>query len=425
MSLPERSVGFEFSTVQAVIGLFVSPVAETAAALSKVLDPVVTHSSLAILAIDDVGQPRKQFGDPAITARLTLSELDKISSTLSPGTLVHRVAEVGGSPRPVLATKARSGATLVLVDPQNSEMDEFVQQLWQAVAVRIQEKAREASPTYLRESRVAASVRAEAVTELADRYTTTLETLLAILRSTNVEDRSARQAAIQVATEAAVNMRTASDRVLRFTEEPVTTAFERLKSDLRPLVRYRNVDVQFVEPPVDGRALPSEVAHGARAVVRGAILALLDQASVGRVRVQWDCDGKNLLIGVRDDGPGELSADSLELESVQQRVLALNGEVTVAATTGWGSNMSVVLPLDPPVLRSDESRLSGLSVRELQVVERVVAGDRNRAIASELGISENTVKFHLSKVFRRLNIRSRAELAAIVFDRAEPPVFAK
>ena len=424
MNSPGRSGSSDLSTARAVIRLLGSPVAETAAALSRFLHPVVAHSGLAILDIDDVEQPRQVAGDPEVSALLTISELDKISSTLPPATLVHQVVEVGGLSRPVLATKASSGAVLVMVEPQSSELGEFIQELWQAVAVRMEEKARDASPAYLRESRVAASVRAEAVTELADRYTTTLETLLAILRSDNVEDSGARQTAIQVATEAAVSMRTASDRVLRFTEEPVTTAFERLKSDLRPLVRYRDVEVQFVEPPVDGRALPSEVAHGARAVVRGAILALLDQVDVGRVRVQWDCDGKNLLIGVRDDGPGALSADSLELESVQQRVLALHGEVTVTATTGWGSDMSVVLPLDPPGLRNDDSKLAGLTLRELEVVERVVTGHRNREIALELGISENTVKFHLSKVFRQLNIRSRAELAAIVFDPAEP-AFAK
>lgn len=79
----------------------------------------------------------------------------------------------------------------------------------------------------------------------------------------------------------------------------MTTAFERLRDDLNPLLRYRDIDVQFVEPPVDGRPLPSEVAHGARAVVRGSILVMIDDPSVSRVRAQWDCDGTNLIIGLR------------------------------------------------------------------------------------------------------------------------------
>ncbi|CAN5577336.1 hypothetical protein BH11ACT8_BH11ACT8_03080 [soil metagenome] len=424
MSMSERPavISLQLDTLEAIGGMFVKPVHDIAASLSAALRPAVPHSALIIVAIDDVGEPRKHAGDPQVAGRLTLSETALIRDRLTTGAVARFTGRVGGEPRPVLVTMAETGALLILTDPGEPELDQFVRRLWQLLALRIHQKAQEASPTYLRESRTTARVRAEAVSEIADRYTTILESLLAILRSTHVEDGVARQTATQVATEAAINLRTASDRVLTFTEEPVTKAFERLKTDLRPLVRYRDVDVQFVEPPVDGRALPSEVAHGARAVVRGAILALVDQPTVRRVRVQWDCDGKNLLIDVRDDGPGDLSSHSIELDAVQQRVLALNGELAISATSGWGSDMSVVLPLDPPILRSDESKLAGLSARELDVLELVVAGQRSKTIAAQLGISENTVKFHLSKIYRRLDIHSRSELAAIVFDRAEPSV---
>ena len=194
-------------------------------------------------------------------------------------------------------------------------------QLWNIVALRVQELADAASPDYLQLARATSSVRMEALTELADEYSTTLESVLAALRTAALDDRAARRTATNLAAEGMVHLRTASDRVRTFTEEPVTTAFERLRDDLRPLVRYRDIDVQFVEPPVDGRALPSEIAHGARAVVRGSILALGRPARRRRVRVQWDCDGKNLLINVRDDGPGDLSGESVQLRLVRQRVL--------------------------------------------------------------------------------------------------------
>jgi DNA-binding IclR family transcriptional regulator len=44
-------------------------------------------------------------------------------------------------------------------------------------------------------------------------------------------------------------------------EEPVASAFQRFREDLCPLVNFSGVDVQFIEPPVNGRALPGEVAH--------------------------------------------------------------------------------------------------------------------------------------------------------------------
>lgn len=53
-----------------------------------------------------------------------------------------------------------------------------------------------------------------------------------------------------------------------------------------------------------------------------------------------------------------------------------------------------------------------LTERELEVLKLVTVGQRNREIASELGISENTVKFHLKNIVEKLHAQNRAELAA-------------
>ena len=53
-----------------------------------------------------------------------------------------------------------------------------------------------------------------------------------------------------------------------------------------------------------------------------------------------------------------------------------------------------------------------LTDRELEVLKHVTAGLRNREIAVELGISENTVKFHLKNIVEKLHAQNRAELAA-------------
>lgn len=50
-----------------------------------------------------------------------------------------------------------------------------------------------------------------------------------------------------------------------------------------------------------------------------------------------------------------------------------------------------------------------LSARELEVLQRLAAGRRNGEIAGELGISENTVEFHVRRVLRKLGARSRSE----------------
>jgi DNA-binding CsgD family transcriptional regulator len=57
---------------------------------------------------------------------------------------------------------------------------------------------------------------------------------------------------------------------------------------------------------------------------------------------------------------------------------------------------------------------SDLSETERQIVALVVAGRTNREVASELSLSPNTVAWNLSKIYRKLGVRSRTELAARV-----------
>ena len=55
-----------------------------------------------------------------------------------------------------------------------------------------------------------------------------------------------------------------------------------------------------------------------------------------------------------------------------------------------------------------------LSVREREVVDYVVEGLRNREIAERMGITEKTVKTHLTHVYQRLAVDTRAEMIAAV-----------
>ncbi|GAB6902841.1 LuxR C-terminal-related transcriptional regulator [Kineosporia succinea] len=57
-------------------------------------------------------------------------------------------------------------------------------------------------------------------------------------------------------------------------------------------------------------------------------------------------------------------------------------------------------------------RAFGLSEREIEVLELVGDGLSNAAIATQLKLSEKTVKNHLSKVFGKLDVTSRTEALA-------------
>jgi DNA-binding CsgD family transcriptional regulator len=54
---------------------------------------------------------------------------------------------------------------------------------------------------------------------------------------------------------------------------------------------------------------------------------------------------------------------------------------------------------------------SGITAAEARVAELVAAGRTNREVAGELFMSPKTVEAHLSRIYRKLGVRSRAELA--------------
>lgn len=58
----------------------------------------------------------------------------------------------------------------------------------------------------------------------------------------------------------------------------------------------------------------------------------------------------------------------------------------------------------------------GLTGRELQVLRLIAAGKTNKAIATELFLSERTIDRHVSNIFGKLNVASRAAATAYAYD---------
>ncbi|RJT75107.1 LuxR family transcriptional regulator [Arthrobacter cheniae] len=394
----------------------------------------VTTSALVIFTEECTGRPRKQAGAEDIISRVSIAELDALRTAITDGKAFVGEAELAGRPRPVLALiHTSSGALLVLTDPyptgqrhdagmnhvgmDDVSMDDVginvVSYLWRMAAQRIHEKVADAPPSFLLESRAASAERVRVTAELTDLHSTTLETLLAALRSPSLDDAAARSTVTDLTAKALIGIRTLSDRTTDLVEEPVGKAFERLRKDLRPFTRFSGIEIEFVEPPLNGRALPGEVAQAARAIVRGLVLAMMEQPDVSRVRIHWDCDGENLLINVRDDGRGTLAAGAPNISCLNRRVQALNGHLQIDVMAGWGADVFVTLPLNLPAPPAGDVTGWDLAARELEVLQHLVAGERNRTIASLLGISENTVKFHMRNLFKKLAVGSRTEAIAL------------
>lgn len=51
--------------------------------------------------------------------------------------------------------------------------------------------------------------------------------------------------------------------------------------------------------------------------------------------------------------------------------------------------------------------LTNLTTREIEILQLVLEGRTNRAIAAKMFISEKTVEFHLANVYEKIGIRTR------------------
>jgi DNA-binding NarL/FixJ family response regulator len=83
-------------------------------------------------------------------------------------------------------------------------------------------------------------------------------------------------------------------------------------------------------------------------------------------------------------------------------------------------------PLDPKAARVmlDAQRASpnrpDLTARELEVLQLVAAGDANKQIARKLGITERTVKSHLTNIFAAIDVTSRTQAALWAAEHLDP-----
>jgi DNA-binding CsgD family transcriptional regulator len=78
----------------------------------------------------------------------------------------------------------------------------------------------------------------------------------------------------------------------------------------------------------------------------------------------------------------------------------------------WEEQAASALARSGKVLRREPEKRDELTPAELEVASLVSEGKRNKEIAGALWMSEKTVEAHLSRIYRKLGVRNRAELVA-------------
>ena len=127
-------------------------------------------------------------------------------------------------------------------------------------------------------------------------------------------------------------------------------------------------------------------------------------------------DEEKMFTALRYGASGYLLKSVEGSQFFQMLAAALQGETVLSPDlaakmlTSFAQN----IPAEEPAKEEEEITLT---YRQQQVLELVVQGYTNQEIATQLGLSERTVKHHVSQILARFQLRSRYELARYAADK--------
>lgn len=136
-----------------------------------------------------------------------------------------------------------------------------------------------------------------------------------------------------------------------------------------------------------------------------AIGAAIDESATLPIVLMTDVENRSQLVQALHNGVrGVVRRDSRP----EEIFAAL--EAASAGLTALGPNeLDLIAPVVASVAHEDTPALDALSQRELEVLALVAQGLANKIISDRLGISEHTVKFHISSILSKLGASSRTE----------------
>ena len=121
--------------------------------------------------------------------------------------------------------------------------------------------------------------------------------------------------------------------------------------------------------------------------------------------------------GLRAGASGFLLKDAppAELLTAIRTVAAGDAVLAASATRRLIDQFALLLP-DPRRQHDRDVLLSKLTERERTVFGQLAAGQSNREIASDLHLSEGTVKIHVGRILAKLDLRDRVQAVVLAYE---------
>ena len=127
---------------------------------------------------------------------------------------------------------------------------------------------------------------------------------------------------------------------------------------------------------------------------------------------------RDLVESLRSGAQGYLLKDMEPDELVSALHVVVGGRTVVAPD--MAGVLARALQKDTPP-HPGRLSFSTLTRREMDILCHLAAGQSNKVIARELGISDGTVKLHVKSILRKLEVHSRVEAAVIAVERGLCP----
>lgn len=108
---------------------------------------------------------------------------------------------------------------------------------------------------------------------------------------------------------------------------------------------------------------------------------------------------------------GYLLKDSTREELIRTVDSAIRGELLLQPEIS-----SIIFGSKKEPSENNNSFNAGITERELFVLQAVARGCTSKAIAFDMGISERTVKAHLTNIYSKLNVDSRSRAVAVAIE---------